>query len=331
VAERSLHLLKAQRMQLVNVGPLAFVDSGKPIGYPLCQVCGFSSSPFSSDAERQSFIDRHTQSCRKAPENIGIYADIIADALKLQDCQDVEEAYSLLEALRLGASKILDMDREDLQVLVIARPGTKVVDGILYDPMPGGSGLLEQICELRWHEILDAAMKTLEYCPGGCERSCIDCLHTFRNAFFHRHLDRHRAVKTIKDCGSSLTFVNNVPAKLPATKSDYGMTVNQAEDRLKHLLKKADFPEPEWKKQINLGKPLGTTTPDCYYPDPDDPGEPGACVYLDGLSNHIHGNPVTRQIDNQIRSQLRAMGYEVLEIPYTALDDKIFMAEYSRE
>jgi len=45
-------------------------------------------------------------------------------------------------------------------------------------------------------------------------------------------------------------------------------------------------------------------------------------IYLDGLSKHIHGNPVTHEKDRQIREQLRSLGYEVLEIPYTSLFSK---------
>ena len=57
--------------------------------------------------------------------------------------------------------------------------------------MPGGSGLLEQLCA-RFGEVVTAALKVVETCPSVCERSCIDCLQTFRNAFYHRYLDRQR-------------------------------------------------------------------------------------------------------------------------------------------
>jgi ATP-dependent helicase YprA (DUF1998 family) len=45
---------------------------------------------------------------------------------------------------------------------------------LLYDPMPGGSGLLDQLAE-RWEEVRDAALMLLTHCPSACESSCIDC------------------------------------------------------------------------------------------------------------------------------------------------------------
>ena len=74
---------------------------------------------------------------------------------------------------------------------------------------------------------------------------------------------------------------------------------------LKTMLERASFPAAEWHRQIDLGRPLGTTSPDCYFAD-DDLDEPGVCVYLDGLSEHIHGKPTTHQRDRASREKLRA-------------------------
>ncbi len=323
---KEVHLLKAARFRLVNVGPANVVEHGGPLGYPMCLVCGESRSPFSSAKEKEVFGQLHLERCGHQATVSGFYADVTADALKILGCANKEEAYSVADAIRLGASNILDMDREDLQVLVISKPGIESADAILFDPMPGGSGLLDQICQTRWREVAKAALDATESCPAECERSCVDCLQTFRNAYFHRYLDRKKAVACIREWGATLSFTNDIPPKLPKVEASPGMTINQAEDRLKDLLKRADFPDPEWKKQIKLGLPLGSTTPDCYYPDQDDEDEPGVCIYLDGLSSHIHGNPTTQAKDKQIREQLKSMGYEVLEIPYTALASKDQMA-----
>lgn len=332
---REVHILKAARFRIVNVGPTRLVENGGTLGYPVCTVCGESRSPFASKAELDRFNELHEERhSYQTIQQIGFYADVTADALKILGCSDREEAYSVAEALRVGATSVLDMDRDDLQVLVISKPGGQVADAVLFDPMPGGSGLIDQICHTRWMEVVKSALEVVNDCPSGCERSCVDCLQTFRNAYYHRYLNRKRAVECIKDWGPTLIFTNDIPPKLPAGDEKPGMTVNQAEDRLKDLLKRADFPDPVWKKQIKLGPPLGSTTPDCYYPFQDDPDEPGVCVYLDGLSVHIHGNPATQAKDKQIREQLKSMGYEVLEIPYTALASKdqmsVFLSRLAR-
>jgi hypothetical protein len=67
----------------------------------------------------------------------------------------------------------------DLQVLVIGHVDRDDVDALLWDPMPGGSGLLDQLCE-RFQEVVQAAREVAGACPGRCASSCIDCLQSRR-------------------------------------------------------------------------------------------------------------------------------------------------------
>jgi hypothetical protein len=257
---------------------------------------------------------------------VGFFADVVADTISIPGCETPSEAYSVAEALRTGATRVLDMDHEDLDILVIRHPGGEIADALLYDPMPGGSGLLEQICA-RFGEVAAAALEVCANCPADCATACIDCLHTFRNAFFHQHLNRHVAADRLRVWGSELTFAHDIPPKLPPTPSDEGddKTAGGAEERLKRLLQRAGFADPVWHHEIHLGKPLGSTSPDCFY-TLDDPTEPGVVIYLDGLSQHLHGNPRTRERDQAIRAELRARGYWVLEIAASQLDDRGAMA-----
>src|SRR5690606_38212716 len=114
-------------------------------------------------------------------QNTAFYAEVVADALVLQDCPTQEAAYSLMESLRQGAAEVLDMEISDLQVQVIGQPGNEAVDALLYDPMPGGSGLLEQLL-VHWPQVVAAATHLAEDCPSSCEASCVDCLQHFRNS-----------------------------------------------------------------------------------------------------------------------------------------------------
>jgi SOS-response transcriptional repressor LexA len=245
----------------------------------------------------------------------------------LPNCEDRETAYSVLEAIRMGAAKVLDMEREDLEILVIGQAGTPHVDALLYDPMPGGSGLLEQVC-MRFKEVCEAAIEVVDGCPSACDRACIDCLMVFRNAFSHKHLNRKKATESLKELGTELTTSHEIPAKLPTeAPSGAKMPTNEAEARLRELLIRAGFPEPEWQKTIPLGRPNGSTTPDCFF-RLDDPSEPGVCVYVDGLSEHIHGNPLTAARDLDIRAQLESKGYIVFSIAATELWDRLAMSRH---
>jgi ATP-dependent helicase YprA (DUF1998 family) len=317
-------LRTAVHLRLVNIGATNLVRKDT-LGYPVCLVCGQSRSPFASEADRQLFAKDHRERCSRQVEHIGFFADVIADAICLQDCTSREEAYSVMEAIRYGASQILEMEREDLLLLALGRAGEKRVDIVLYDPMPGGSGLLEQI-RARWSEVIESALEILETCPSGCNSACIDCLHNFRNTYYHRYLNRHTAIKFIKEHGNQLTFSNDIPSRLPLAPSE-GKPVNDAEAKLRYMLERAGFPNAIAQRSIDLGKPLGSTTPDFFFEDPKDRGE-GVCVYLDGMSEHIHGNPITRLRDQEIREELRSRGYDVIEIPYGQLTDRDAMAKH---
>ena len=127
-----------------------------------------------------------------------------ADVFSLPACDSAETAYSVLEALRFGAARVLDMHMDDLQILVIGHVDRGEVDALLWDPMPGGSGLLDQLCE-RFGEVVQVAREVAGACPGLCESSCIDCLQTFRNAYYHRHLDRAAARERLDEWGPQLS------------------------------------------------------------------------------------------------------------------------------
>ena len=78
---------------------------------------------------------------------------------------------------------------------------------------------------------------------------------------------------------------------------------------------------------IDLGLPLRSTTPDFFFEDPSDRLD-GVCIYLDGMSTHIHGNPATQRRDREIREELRNRGYDVIEIPFGHLTDRGAMIKH---
>lgn len=322
---KEVSLRASVHFRLVNVGASQQVRDTGRFGYPLCLVCGQSRSVLASQADREQFAKDHRERCGRPVESAGFFADVVADALRIQGCASREEAYSVAESLRQGASEILEMEIEDLQVLTLGRAGSGEVDVLLYDPMPGGSGLLEQMMD-RWDEVVTAALALVDSCPAACTTACIDCLHTFRNGFYHQHLNRHTASDRLRVWGPRLGFTHDIPPRLPST--DTGTApVNEAEATLRALLVRAGFPAPIGQRTIDLGRPLGPTTPDLFYEDPDGRAE-GVCLYLDGMGGHLHGNPATLQRDREMREELRSRGYEVFEIPFGHLSDRGAMVRH---
>lgn len=314
-------------LRLLNVGASQLTGLGT-LGYPVSLISGQSRSPLSSDAELNNFREAQLERYGEPVQDIGFYADVIADALSFQDCSSRIEAYSVAEALRMGAANVIDMEVEDLQLLSIGKPGLEEVDILIYDPMPGGSGLIEQLLE-KWEEVVEAALAIVEGCPSVCEQACIDCLMTYRNSYYHRHLDRHVAATSLTNWGAQVTFTHDIQSKLPNVEDTSGeMPVNEAESRLLGMIQRAGFPTPAAQHRIDLGRPLSHTIPDFFYDDAFQDFYEGICIYLDGMSRHIHGNRETQQRDQKIREALRNQEYEVIAIPYTDLMDRDAMADH---
>jgi hypothetical protein len=329
--DRDVQLRNGVRLQLANVGaPMVINRRQGEFGYPVCTVCGQSVSPFSSQTQRDDFAEKHGEWCGRRPESIGFHADLSVDAFSIIGCQDREEAYSVLEGIRSAAADILDMALEDLQILVIGQSAADEVNGLLYDPMPGGSGLLEQICA-RFPEIIAEAKRVAASCPSLCEASCIDCYQRYRNAFYHKHLDRHVIVERLEEWGDTLMPDHPIPPRAPEGQpaGGEGQPVNVAETRLKGMLERAGFPGGRWQEQVILDRTLGSTTPDVTFDDPDDPDRK-VFIYLDGLSGHLHGNPETRATDLMIRQELMAQDNDVLVITAHDLHDQQAMTRHFR-
>jgi ATP-dependent helicase YprA (DUF1998 family) len=328
---QSLHHRWGVRLRLVNVGASSAIKRFARFGYPVCTVCGQSVSPLSSNRQREQFEESHRERCGRKVSPIGFYADVVADVLSLAACPDQATAYSVLEALRFAATRVLDMHMEDLQILVIGYVDREEVDALLWDPMPGGSGLLDQICE-RFEEIAAVALEVVEHCPSACDTSCVDCLQTFRNGYYHKHLDRKAAHDRLNAWGSRLSLSHEIPAKQPSKEPGEGThPVNESERRLRYLLLAAGFEEGIRGQQIRLDRAIGTTTPDVIYRAPYHGEDEGVCIYLDGLSGHLHGNTATAEHDQRIRTWLRNNGYEVIEIAVSDLHDEAAMARQLRK
>jgi len=316
--ETAFRARRAVQLRMVNVGPKGEVGEGR-IGYLLCLACGQSHSPYASARSRDEFRKKHEQRCNHRVEPTGFFADVEVDVFGLQGATDATDAFSLIEALRMGAARVLDMEVEDLQITSIAHVGGDLLDVLLYDPMPGGSGLLDQLL-LRWAEVLTAALELVEGCASACERSCIDCLQTYRNRFYHQHLDRHRAKDLLERGPSTLTELHPIPERLPRTMTTVGQPQTVIEQRFKRFLIEAGLPTPEAQKRIDLGG-AHDTVPDFFYTGEEE-DEPGVAIFLDGMAGHIHGNPEQAERDRFLREKLRSLGYEVMEVRSSELDDR---------
>jgi ATP-dependent helicase YprA (DUF1998 family) len=305
------------RILAANIGEARRTNVGK-LGYLTCKICGQTRSPYASDAEVKSFIKSHSTRCGTVPSQIGIYARTVADCIRVQQCSRVE-AFSIGESLRMGASRVLEMEIDDVLLAAVPIEGQDdLVDLLVMDPMPGGSGLLQQMIE-RWDILVEASQDVVNHCPAQCGTSCPECLQTYRNQQYHSFLDRHLAGEMLETLGKKLQVTNIVPAQVALIVTPDEST-NQGEQRLVELLNRAGLIPDATQKRIDL-EDIGThTVPDVFFECETDTYD-GVCVYLDGLSEHLHGNATQLVKDTAIRSSLEHNGFKVIVIPYTELSD----------
>jgi hypothetical protein len=101
---------------------------------------------------------------------------------------------TVAEALTLAATERLEIEPGELQAEY--RPALTDLgkDGLeaeiyLYDTLAGGAGFARHVAEYG-RSIYEDALRKLEGCAAGCDRSCYRCLRSFRNRFEHDLLDR---------------------------------------------------------------------------------------------------------------------------------------------
>ncbi|GLV59818.1 DEAD/DEAH box helicase [Dictyobacter sp. S3.2.2.5] len=314
--KRELQHRFGQHIRLVNVGPADRARRGE-LGYPICTVCGAVRSPYASDRELEHFLKIHKERCGREPENIALTTDSHVDGVLFQGLQDREAAVNFGEAVRIGAAQVLEMESQDLQLLLLPQS-----DGsyhlFLYDPMPGGSGLLQQLLD-QWDPILESGTHSLSNCESHCKKSCYNCMRTYRNVFYHDLLDRYVAIQQLQKYRGDLKQERELPPLQENATNGNTQPTNRGEQALAEMILQAGLPGFEHQHRIDLGKPLGATVPDLFFDDPVSGMQ--LAIYLDGLSKGIHGNDKRQQMDRMIRESLEMEGVDVLEIAASDLDD----------
>jgi ATP-dependent helicase YprA (DUF1998 family) len=315
IAGREIQHRFGQHVRLVNVGPADRVRRGE-LGFPICTICGAMRSPYASERELEHFYKMHLERCGKTPEPIAMTTDGRVDGLLFQGLADRSAAVNLGEALRIGAARVLEMEGQDLQLLPLPQADDSY-HLFLYDPMPGGSGLLQQLLE-QWENILTIAVQSLGGCESQCQRSCYNCMRTYRNVFYHDLLDRHKAVELLQSYLNPPQYEREFPPVQESVVSQ-GQATNRGEEALSELLTQAGLPQFEHQRRIELGTPFGATIPDLFYDDPISGTQ--LAIYLDGLSKGIHGNKNQQQLDRMLRERLEEEGIDVIEVAASDLDD----------
>ncbi|MCA1917680.1 DUF1998 domain-containing protein [Methanospirillum hungatei] len=307
--------LHGQKIRLINIGPSDKVAEGI-LGYPVCRVCGATRSPYASPKELENFYKIHEKNCHEIPGYLCFSADSQVDGLLFEGLPSKADAVNLAEGIRIASNVSLEMEPDDLQILILPQDEEEF-NVLLYDPMPGGSGIINQILD-EWTDLVDKGINVLSNCQGACEKACYDCMKSYSNMLYHQELDRKSAVEHLNTLKNEVSHVCYIPPIIEDPIIDGGST-NTVEMLLGEKLDSYGFPKFQTQVKIKLSSNL-TTTPDFYYSSSD--GSIKIAIYLDGLSRGIHGNPEQEAKDDYIRRMLQSKEkVTVISIPASYVKD----------
>ncbi|MBI3466438.1 MAG: DUF1998 domain-containing protein [Planctomycetes bacterium] len=311
IGDHEVSYLRGQGIELVNLGEASRVKQGE-LGHWICWVCGAAKTPYGVSAEIAQFLRIHKERCGRDPSRLALSVQAEVNMLQFHSVTDEAEGINIGEALRTAATRLLDMRPEDLQLLIVQKPDDKR-DLLIYDPMPGGSGLLEQMLT-RWQELIASAQDLLAGCVQACETACYGCLKTFRSQFYHELLNRHQALELINALNHVPEGYRDIVPVFEEEGTGDGLPSNPPEARLLHLLREHHLPEGACRKRITTS--LGIAT------EPDWLHEPTkVAVYLDGMSRGLHGDPNVARKDQIIRQAIELDGYKVIVVQSRDLDN----------
>jgi len=311
ICDKEVSHVRGQGIELVNLGEAGRVKQGE-IGHWICSVCGAAKTPYAVPSELAQFLKIHKERCGREVTRLALSVQADVDMIQFHSVANEAEGINIGEALRTGAARLLDMGPDDLQLLIVQK-ADESHDLLIYDPMPGGSGLLEQMLA-RWQELISTAKSVLAGCTQDCQTACYSCLKTFRNQFYHEMLNRHDAATLVEVFDHAPSAYRDITPVFEEETTTGGAPSNNPEARLLRLLHEHHFPPGDCRKRITTS--IGSPT------EPDWVHEPTkVAIYLDGMSRGLHGNPKIAQMDQLIRQAMELDGYTVIVVQSRDLDD----------
>lgn len=176
-------------------GELVILCEGKNReGFYICQTCGRHLPTFESKHKSPTGSD-----CRGTLEHFSFGHELKTSVVRLQfpRLHNESDAYSLAYSVLLGAAEILDVPNNDLNVTITGIKDSNDTAIVLYDNVPGGAGLVEQLESKDVFTKMLIAARSRVSGGCGCDSSCYGCLRSYRNQFVHTQLDRCRAFEVL--------------------------------------------------------------------------------------------------------------------------------------
>lgn len=222
-----------------------------------------------------------------------------------------EDFMATLEyALQRGMGTVFQVEEAEL---VSERIGEGSFRSFLYwEAAEGGVGVLKQLVEdpRALSSVARAALERCHFGPDGaeeaCARACYRCLLSYTNQQDHQRLNRHLVKEALERLATSHTYRET--------------GARSYEEHYRWLRSLTDSCSELERRFIDHLYETGRRLPDeaqkplvDYLSKPDFFYEPNVCVYCDGA---VHDVPGQGARDEEMRTELRDLGYRVVVIRY---------------
>ena len=118
---------------------------------------------------------------------------------RMEEMKDYDTALSVLYAILEGISAAYNIERNDIGGILYSTNPTKPYCLVLYDTVSGGAGHVKRLKNNPGLiEVLNAALIKVSQDCCSEDVSCYNCLRTFNNQRYHKHIKRGLAKATIK-------------------------------------------------------------------------------------------------------------------------------------
>lgn len=228
---------------------------------------------------------------------------------------------SFMYAIERAIERVYQLEESELVVEAVGTDDGRAL--IFYEASEGGAGVLRRLVEesKALSEVAQEALRLLHFDPvtgddkaQQAHRACYECLLSYSNQLNAALLDRHRV------CDFLLDLKNQEVQRMygARTREEHyrwlrSFTDNRSELERKFLdtLYRGGYRLPD---EAQRAVPEVNCIMDFFY-------KPNVSVFCDGT---VHDEPGQRARDENIRRQLRALGYRVVVIRYDQdLDEQI--------
>ncbi|SMG44618.1 Helicase conserved C-terminal domain-containing protein [Rhodococcus rhodochrous J3] len=182
---------------------MAVISEGEGAGFLLCKWCGWATARAGRNTPRKHERPATGKPCDGPLDVVSLAHRYETDVAEFTfgdvnyDKESEARWLSVLYALLEGASKVLEISRDDIDgTLSWSSDGRRSI--VLFDTVPAGAGAAKKIAE-NLGAVLAGAIERLNSCDCGEETSCYGCLRTYRNARYHDKLSRGGALKIFKE------------------------------------------------------------------------------------------------------------------------------------